>query len=169
MRYMGCILLVMGGFYLGVRRAGDVKAKVATLRAVCAMIELIKNEICSRRTPLNELFLSLSSSAPREVLPFVKDVSGRLSTLGEYSFSEIWRSSADENLGVLSEQSLCAVSEFGQSLGRYEASLQGSAADRAMAILGSELKKLESTARAEEKMHIALGGGLSLIAALMLL
>lgn len=169
MRYFGCTLLVAGGFFLGIRKAEEVKAKVNTLRAVCAMIELIKNEICSRRTPMNELFSYLSVSAPQELLSFIKSLNAKLLTLGEHSFSEIWFSAAKENLRLLPEQSLSALSELGQSLGRYDAALQASAADRAISILSGELKKHEATAKAEEKMYIALGGGLSLIAALILI
>lgn len=169
MNIFGAVLLTAAGFYIGFAKARELKVRVSTLRAVCMMIEIIKSEISSRRSPMDELFVLLAKTVPNEAKSFTLTVHDSLSRLGENSFSEIWNKAAESELHALSERSVGVLRELGSTLGRYDADMQTDAADRALILLSNELQAMEAKVRAEEKMYIALGGGLSMIASLMLI
>lgn len=168
MNYFGAALVAISGFYVGFLKAREQKQRLSLLRDVCAMTELIRNEISSMRTPMDELFDMLAKSGPASTRAFSAAMCQRLKKLGESSFSALWSETVHDRLGCLSERSQAALCEFGASLGRYDAELQASAADRCMIALGSELSSAREKEKANEKMYIGLCGGLSLIVALVL-
>lgn len=169
MNYIGAILLVAAGFYMGLSRARDQRIKVKTLRGVCLMLELIKSEICSRRTPMDELFAYLSYSGTVEIREFADSMRKKLRFLNEKAFSQLWCEAVERHLGNLPQDCLGTVCELGSSLGRYDADMQASAIERAQKTLSARLSVLETNLKADEKMYIALGCGVSLIAALVLI
>lgn len=168
MNLFGASLIVVAGFYIGFLKASEIRRRVAVLRGVCTMTELIRNEISSRRTPMDELFSMLQKSGPKTTESFAASVCDRLKSLDESSFSELWNESVSENLSCLPQRCTTALCELGASLGRYDAELQSAAADRCLSLLCSELAAEEAKQKANEKMYIGLCGGLSLIAALVL-
>lgn len=169
MNYIGAILLVAAGFYIGLSRAREQRIKVKTLRGVCLMLEVIKSEICSRRTPMDELFSYLSSSGAVEIRGFADSMRKKLRFLNEKSFSQLWCESVESYLKNLPQDCLAVVCEMGTSLGRYDADMQTLAIERALKTLSTRLSELETSLKSDEKMYIALGCGVSLIAALVLI
>ena len=117
---------------------------------------------------MDELFSMLRKSGPKTTESFAASVCERLKSLDESSFSELWNESVSENLSCLPQRCTTALCELGASLGRYDAELQSAAADRCLSLLCSELAAEEAKQKANEKMYIGLCGGLSLIAALVL-
>lgn len=154
---------------MGLQKASEVRQKAKALRGVCFIIETIGNEIAARKTPLIDIFAMLSLAAPIEVRGFCKAIKAGLGSLGEMSFCEIWSEAVSKELILPSEECIAALKEVGASLGRYDAELQKAALDRALMLLTKELSSYSAFAKANEKMYIALGGGISMIAALMLI
>ena len=122
MNLFGASLIVVAGFYIGFLKASEIRRRVAALRGVCTMTELIRNEISSRRTPMDELFSMLQKSGPKTTESFAASVCDRLKSLDESSFSELWNESVSENLSCLPQRCTTALCELGASLGRYEGS-----------------------------------------------
>ncbi len=169
MSYIGALLIVAVGFAMGLQKAREVRQKAKALRGVCFIIEAIGNEIVARKTPLIDIFAMLSVTAPIEVRSFCKAIKSGFNDLGEMGFCEIWSEAVSGELILPSEESTAALKEVGASLGRYDAELQKAALDRALMLLTNELSSYSAFAKANEKMYIALGGGISMIAVLMLI
>ena len=70
MNLFGASLIVVAGFYIGFLKASEIRRRVAALRGVCTMTELIRNEISSRRTPIDELFSILQQCGPNPTESF---------------------------------------------------------------------------------------------------
>lgn len=169
MRVFGAIILAFAGSYIGITKAREIKKRAATLRAVCAMLEMMRGEICSRRTPMDELFALLSSNASTQVSSFCREMLKKLNRLSDSSFATLWANTVKDELNILPEHCIGALCELGGSLGRYDAELQASAIDRALCDLNATLAEAQAKLKEEGKMYIALGSGLGIILAVVLI
>lgn len=168
MKYIGALIFTLAGLWVGIHKALDERSKVYTLRAVCTMLEIMRSEIASRRTPMDELFLILGRCVSKTLRSFTESVAKKLGEMSDTSFAELWDTELHDKLSMLSDKSIAVLSELGGSLGRYDAQQQAAAINRALSTLSSELAASEERLKSEEKMYIALGGGLSLIISIVL-
>ncbi len=169
MRALGAIILAFAGAHIGITKAREIKKRAVTLRAVCTLLEIMRGEICSRRTPMDELFKILSSNAPNEVAAFCAEMLKKLNRPSDSSFAVLWANAVKDELCILPERCISALCELGGSLGRYDAELQAGAIDRALYDLNATLAEAERKLKEEGKMYIALGSGLGIILAVVLM
>ena len=169
MTYLGALIVVIAAFSVGIAKAKEEKRKVDILRELCSFLEVVKNEICTNKTPLKKLFKSESLKGLTHIGGFVSSVSAGFSELGEKRFCDIWSEALDDSLDILTEKSKSALLSLGTSLGRYDSEMQKCAIERCLHTLQNECEELEGSLPNNERMYIGLGGGAGLILALMLI
>lgn len=169
MTYFGAIILVLSALYIGVSKAREERLKTKTLRELCAALEILKNEICTNKTPVAKVISMQSLKSQKTLKQFFTELEKGFSDLGERRFSDIWCDSLSNTLNVLPEKSKAELLALGNSIGRYDSDLQKSAIERCIYTLQSECESLESGLNNNERMYIGLSGGAGLILALMLI
>ena len=168
MKLIGAIMLTAAASVMGFFKARDLKAALQALREMISLLELMRNEICTRRTPIKQIFSCSNLSDYRYMNSFISSLETELSSLGSKSFTQIWCENAEKTLQMLSKSSKQALKALGSSIGKYDAELQAASIDRCINELSSEYEKLNAGLRDNEKMYIGLGTGIGLIAAIIL-
>ena len=168
MKLIGAIMLTAAASVMGFFKARDLKAALQALREMISLLELMRNEIFTRRTPIKQIFSCSNLPDYRYMNSFISSLETELSSLGSKSFTQIWCENAEKTLQMLSKSSKQALKALGSSIGKYDAELQAACIDRCMSELNSEYAKLNEGLRNNEKMYIGLGTGIGLIFAIIL-
>lgn len=168
MKLIGAIMLTAAASVMGFFKARDLKAASQALREMISLLELMRNEIFTRRTPLRQLFSCSSMPRYQYINSFIGSLEAGLASLGSRSFAQIWCECAEKELALLDKSGRQAVKDLGSSIGKYDAELQAACIDRCMSELNSEYAKLNEGLRNNEKMYIGLGTGIGLIFAIIL-
>lgn len=169
MKLFGAVLLAAASTAIGLLKALGLKSSVLTLRETISLLELVRNEICTRKTPLKQIFNCANLPDYRCITEFVNTIEAEISKLGNKTFAQIWCESIDEHLLPLSEKSRQALKNLGSSLGKYDAELQAASIDRCIDELTVEYSVLNEGLKCNEKMFIGLGTGIGLIFAIILI
>ena len=114
MRLVGCGLLAGAGIWGGLLAAGQVSEAAARCGAWCRMLELMAFELERFRTPLPELFASLSGRVDGLPSELCRRVSSGLAA-GAYDFRSVWL----EAVGELPAQEGGVLRPLGEILGRF--------------------------------------------------
>ena len=168
MKLIGAILLTAAASAIGFFKARDLKASSQALREMISLLELMRNEIFTRRTPLKQLFSCANMPDYQYISGFVNCLEAELSSLGSKSFAQIWCECAEKELVLLGKNSRQAVKDVGSSIGKYDAELQAASIDRCISELNNEYEKLNEGLKNNEKMYIGLGTGIGLVFAIIL-
>ena len=169
MKIIGLVLLTAAAAAIGVFKASELKKCVAALSELIAFLELIRNEICTRRTPMKQLMSANNLHEYKYIKPFTSALDEHMNMLGNMSFSQIWTECVNENISFISEESRSCLINLGSSLGRYDAQLQAAAIDRCINALEREYKDLCTDLKSNQKMYIGLGTGMGLIVSIILI
>lgn len=168
MRIIGALLLTAAASAMGYFKAKELKSQARTLHETISLLELVRNEICTRRTPLKQVFNCTALPDYKYIYEFIKSVQSQLTELGSRSFAQIWCECVEDRLSPLSESNRQALKNIGSSLGKYDAELQATSIDRCISELTAEYKSLNAGLKSNEKMYIGLGTGIGLIFAIIL-
>lgn len=169
MTYLGALVIVISAFFIGVSKAREEKYRVKTLRELISALDILKNEICTNKTPIGKI-LSMDCILTFKTLnPFFKALETEFSDLGDKRFSNIWSECINNTLTMLPDKSMNEFLALGNNLGRYDSELQREAIERCMHVLQSECEELERGLNNNEKMYIGLYGGAGLVLALVLI
>lgn len=168
MKLLGAVLLTAAASVMGFFKARELKVSSQSLREIISLLELMRNEICTRRTPIKQIFSCSNLPDYRYMNSFISSLETELSSLGSKSFTQIWCENAEKTLQMLSKSSRQALKDLGSSIGKYDAELQAASIDRCISELSSEYEKLNEGLKNNEKMYIGLGTGIGLIAAIIL-
>lgn len=169
MTYLGAIIVIISAFFIGISKAREEKTKVCMLRELCISLDILKNEICTNKTPLGKALSLNSVKSFKCINGFFNEIENELSDLGDKRFSDIWGECINRTLKLLPEKSKEELSALGSTLGRYDCDLQRCSIERCICILQSECTELEKGLRDNEKMYIGLYGGAGFILALVLI
>lgn len=169
MKIIGFVLLTSAAAAIGVFKAAELKKCVAALSELIAILELMRNEICTRRTPMKQLMSANSLHEYKYIQPFTFALDEHMNMLGNISFSRIWSDCVNENILFISDESRSCLINLGSSLGRYDAQLQAAAIDRCISELEREYKDLCANLKSNQKMYIGLGTGLGLVVSIILI
>ena len=169
MRYFGAITITLAALFIGISKAREERMKTQLLRELCSLLEIMKNEICTNKTPINRVFSMQNLNSFRYVKPFAESIKTEINTIGDRRFCDIWCDCVNEKLSTLPEKSMSALLALGNCLGRYDAEMQKKSIERCMADIQAEHESAESSLKNNEKMYIGLGGGAGAIIALMLI
>lgn len=168
MKFIGAMLLTLAASAMGYFKSKELKAQVRTLHETISLLELARNEICTRRTPLMQIFNCANLPDYVYISKFINGIQSRLSELGGKSFAHIWCESVDNYLYPLNERNRQALKNMGSSLGKYDAELQATSIDRCISELTTEYKTMNAGLKSNEKMYMGLGTGLGLIFSIIL-
>lgn len=169
MRYIGAVLVIASLMFAGINKALGCKKCCKSLQNSVLMLNLIKNEICTARTPINRIMSKVSTSFDGEVRQFAETVCNEFNNLGEKDFPEIWSKSANEALLSIPTECLCEISQLGTSIGRYNSELQALDIDRCSNALNVYLANYQPDVKNKQKMYIGLYGGIGMIVAVVLI
>lgn len=169
MRGMGAVAVIVSMAWCGFSKCLLLKKRERVLASLLAMLELMKNEICSRKTPMKMILTRINAFEE----PYVRAFSGQLvsdmDSLGERSFAELWCEAADRQFDILPEPALRALKTLGLSLGKYGAELQSCAIDNCVDTLKKEHEELKSRMQSDSRMYIGLYSGIGIITAVILI
>ncbi len=168
MKLLGAVMLAAAASVMGFYKARELKVSQQTLREILSLLELMRNEICTRRTPLKQLFSCSNLPDYRYINGFINELEAELPSLGSKTFAQIWCESAEKTLQMLTKSSRQALKDLGSSIGKYDAVLQAASIDRCISELNGEYEKLNEGLKNNEKMYIGLGTGIGLIFAIIL-
>ena len=169
MNIVGVILIIFGCTAAGIKKARSLSELDRTYSELISALSLIKSEISSRASPLDEVLHTVAGTADGAVGRFVICVRDDFPNLGEEPFCCIWSKAAESCLDGLSERALTAVKALGSSLGKYDGSMQCASLDRCISELSSEQKALREMLSANRRMYVGIGAASGLIIAIVLI
>lgn len=164
MRLLGAVMALVSCGAMGFIYNRSLRERLDTLAAMCEALAMMKMELSSRICALPELFETLSERNKGEVSDFFLAVFKRLSSLGEYSFDELWCECAAKSITALNENERREICSLGSILGRGELDVQIAEIDYCTSTLHTTLEN----ARAEQPQQRKLTLGMSFAAGLLL-
>ena len=167
MRIIGAIILTAAAASLGIVKARELKCCSDTLCELNVMLEIMKNEIYTRRSPLKKAILCVP--AGKHTRSFRDRLYEELDSLNERTFSLIWTECVNIYLPQLCDEQKSALNELGCTLGRYDAELQAQALDRCMTSLSNDYSQIYAQLSSKRKMYIGAGTCMGLILSIILL
>jgi len=169
-KLIGALLLVAAGAGMGLAKARELRFRVQSLVAILSSLEIMRGEICTRLTPLPEIFALLAAEAPEPASEFFCALKEGMSELGERSLGEIWsRALKDTPSLALKPEEERALHLFGMSLGRFDVSEQKQAIDRCMESMGRFLQKAREEVHTQGRLYTGLGLAFGMMLAVVLL
>lgn len=73
MKLLGAVLLTAAASVMGLFKARELKASSQSLREIISLLELMRNEICTRRTPMKMLSIRVTKGNPLLLLFFCRN------------------------------------------------------------------------------------------------
>lgn len=170
LRLAGILMLICTCTVLGLSKSASLRARAKVVSSSVDALEMMRGEICTRLTPMGELCERLSENGPDEMREMFFLLSRELETLGERSFSEIWEyaveNAAPSHLKREERETLTAL---GLALGRFDASEQELAINRAIERLEHSLSKAKAEAESGGRLYSGLGLAFGLMLSVILI
>lgn len=169
-KIIGAILMIAGTATVGMKNVIRLRGRSKALSVVVSALEIMKNEIGDRLTPIPELFELLSREAESPVSLLFENAKNGMQELGSCSFSKIWsdavQSTPELMLNPNEELLLC---ELGMSLGKYNVEEQVSAIALTQKRFEAFAQKAEEERARDSKMHAFLGLASGVFAVIILI
>jgi stage III sporulation protein AB len=170
LKLLGAILIVAGTAAFGVGTVARLRSRVRCLTAISSSLEIMKNEICDRLTPVPELINIMVHEAPKPAVPLFRRLKEKLPEVGRRPFYEIWRQALEECKELpLSEAEIFTLTELGLSIGRYDAGEQRTAFEYAQRRMEEFAKKARNECETNSKANAFLGVASGIFAVIILL
>ena len=168
-RISGAAAILVSCFLAAIMRLRSQKERIRFLRALETSLLELRGELVERRRGLGEIFLLLANKNDEAVGRFYETLCDGLESLGERSFSEIWRASAEISFSTLGENCLDALLPLGVCLGGSELELQCAALESAARRIADTARTEKESLAAERKLSIgiSLSAGAFLVIILM--
>lgn len=139
----------------GVMRLGS---RVRNLQSLIMALEVMKNEICERLTPMPELLEMLSKETDAPINRIFKSCYKQMTALGSQSFYFIWKAAIEGTDGLeLTADETKTLTDMGHVLGRYDTQEQRAAFSYATRRLEGFLRYAVDEKRSQGKVQAALG------------
>ena len=157
LRLLGALLLAAGTGAVGFSAAARLASRTRALRALTGALEQMERELAFSLTPIPRLFCLLAADMPPPVGDFFTRCLAGLEELGEKPLAQIWREALEEQPMGLEGQTLDALEQLGQVLGRYDGEGQREAVALTRAELSRALEGAEADRDSRGRMYAALG------------
>ena len=169
MKLLGAIL-VFGAFAAaGITKVAALKTELATLRGIIRLIEMIKNEIVTRRTTVRRIADRLPEHSDRYTSAFAVSLREKMCLLGEMSLGQLWSCCVSKELTALNADCREALTALGDSIGRYDAELQQEAFERCIQKLSKCEQVLTEAYSGSRKLYFGTFGAAGMIAVIVLI
>ena len=167
MKLCGALLILLSSLAAALSLLGEERKKQRSLAALRQGLLTLRGAIAERQTPLPEAFRTLAGEAEdKTVRAFFTVLTRNMESLGERSFSALWRDAA-EALGPLGGETAERLAALGGQLGGRELERQCAALDKCAEVLEGQLA--QAAARRAERRRMTLGLSLSLGSFLIIL
>lgn len=168
MRWLGAVLVVGGGLWLGLGRARWHQSRVRVLRALLLALEQLERELRESARPMPDL-LAVLAEPPGPLQGCFTACRAGLAELEERPFESVWRSAIQGACLPLTAEELEPVLGLGRVLGRYDQESQRKAIQGARPALERNLEQALDDRRRLGRLDCALGASAGLLAAILLL
>lgn len=170
MKVFGAAAIIIASFLGGFSRLRFERKRISCLHSLIDSLMYLKRELLERQTELWSVFQVLCSEAEDDtVRAFYTQLSARRSALGENSFQQIWRQSADAALQAMGKACRDELCTIGTVLGSSELSSQLGAIERACSHLESYASSLKSELSEKGRLTLALSFSLGAFVVILLL
>ena len=167
---VGAVLIIGATAAIGLSGLWRLGARVRILAALISALEMAKNEICDRMTPLPELLERLSQETDPPVDLLFHRVQRQMEQIGARSFYLIWKGAVEESSELeLTKQEEKSLIDLGRTLGRYDTEEQRRAFDYILKRLEAYLKRAEEERRSSGKVYAVLGFAVGVFVVIILL
>ena len=157
LRLLGALLLAAGTGAVGFSAAARLASRTRALRALTGALEQMERELAFSLTPIPRLFCLLAADMPPPVGDFFTRCLAGLEELGEKPLAQIWREALEEQPMGLEGQTLDALEQLGQVLGRYDGEGQRQALALARSRLEGDLERAEEEEKRLGRIYRVLG------------
>ncbi len=168
-RWVGALLLLGGGLYLGMSLAGETGKRIRALEAWQGVLTLLTGELSFRLPTMAQLLETLSHRASPPAKEALVQARAGLEELGERSFPDIWAAAVVRCSGALTREDVEDLQGLGTFLGRCGWEEQKLAAQALSRTLGDRADRLRQEAGREGKVYCTLGLSLAAFLTILLL
>ena len=165
LKIFGAATVIICCSLIGVRCAGGYSQRVKMIRSLIGTLTVARSEICDLLSPMPELLELLAKNAPMPAKSFWIECD-RLTREGR-NFTEAWQT-ASERIPYIDETCRDAVYGLAGAIGRYDAEAQRGELTRAVNILEQALSNAETERSARGKTCAAIGVGVGVMLAIIL-
>ena len=158
-RWMGGILILLGGLWMGNRKARVLEERVETLESLIIGISLLGRELTLHATPLPELFDRLSEPAPKAAGALFRCCAGGLEGPLPQGFCTFWTERVEEIPHLKGEERRLLAS-LGAVLGRFPAGEQQQTILQVCTLLQESVNAAAADSRRMGRVYRTLGGAL---------
>ncbi|MGI6039458.1 MAG: hypothetical protein GX257_02755 [Clostridiales bacterium] len=161
----GAICIILGSSMIGILANKRLKNHVALLQDLIGVCQTLESEISSKLSPIRSALLNAASSLGNEesiCTVFITHVLSEMNEKGPQHFSEIWLSSVDNKLDILSSREKNLVKELAMVLGGYGVEEQISAIKTVRDGLNRFMHAAEQEKMRSGRVYMTLGMALGL-------
>ncbi len=159
MKIIGCILVIASSTGMGFYFSTQMRSRINDLKELRKLIGLLRGDIRYANTPLPEAIHSLYRRHTGGFHEFFKQVSDKLNELSGQTFSEVWKTAAESELGgtSLAKKDKLHMIQFGENLGYLDKDMQMNTIDLYLSQLESEITDLSGTVKEKSYLYNTLG------------
>lgn len=167
MKLLGTVFVILSCTALGIMKARSLARENEAYAELISALTLMKGEICSRASSMDEVFRLLNTEKRSCTSAFFSKICRDMSDIGNISLKAIWQQAADTL--CISSDGVQAVKALGNVLGRYDAQAQSAAIERCMLALSAEQNALREKLNENKRMYIGIGAASGLVLAILLI
>ena len=156
-KLLGAASILLACFWAALGRLRDKKQSIAHLHALAQSLLELRSALQERQQGLGGMFMSLAQKYEKgPVRGFYGRLNEKLEDLGEYSFSELWRGTAEECFSALGEGVVDNLCPLGDCLGGSELDRQCTALERAAQRIEKEAETRREALGGEKRLSFGL-------------
>lgn len=157
MKLLGAAAVLGASVALGARRSAARWRELKCLDGLCHAVRLMRAELVSRLSPMEELLRFAASRTAGETADFLTSVLQNMDRLGERSFAELWSDAAEGCLSSLPAAQRLALHRLGAALGRFELQEQEAACEAFLLEAQAALDERRAAFPQRRRLDFALG------------
>ena len=168
LRLLGAVLTAVGCSWLGLKKAGELRAHTRALREMQAGLAQMAQELEWDAPPMADLMRRLADGSRGSAAHLFQNCSDMLAEGAERSFAHLWHSCV-ENQTELGQEGRACLEPLGAVLGQCGIPAQLRGLEQAERRLGALATQAEQIQREQGKVFCALGmsGGAFLVTLLL--
>ncbi len=169
MKSLGVLLVLLSALLLSRERMRPEKRRMDRLGQLCASLQLLRGELLSRPSSLEELCALLTAESEGETADFFRALAQGMERLNRESFREIWETELEKQMPDLQQEEKRELEELGSVLGRFDLDEQQKALERCLTHLHKLLERLQENYPVKQKLCIGISCSLAAMLILVLL
>lgn len=165
-KLIGAFLILSGCIFVGVHKLSSLTVRARVLNSFLQSFDIMKAEICSKLTPLEDVMQYLSEVTSAPLHNFFKKCADEMKNKKDVPFRIIWKKELEHSDSLrLKKEELKKIADIGNILGRYGADEQSVAISHMSRCVESMIISAEKELSQFGKLYLKLGVicGISLI------